>query len=169
MAGAFPIREVRVMLRRMARPSPAMVVALIALFVALSGTAVAAGIVPLAKRALSADNAKKLQGFTAARIAAAGAVAGSHLPGPASTASNLVAVQAGTFSLAAGTATSSPNATFSVACPSGAKAISGGYSSNFNVQGADSAISSDGSTFSVLLVNFDTNAATGVTYAVCLK
>ena len=41
-------------------PSPALVIAVLALFVALSGTAVAAGIVPLAKRALVADNAKKL-------------------------------------------------------------------------------------------------------------
>ena len=39
--------------------SPAFVVALIALFVALSGTAVAAGIVPLATRALTADRAKQ--------------------------------------------------------------------------------------------------------------
>lgn len=157
------------MLRRMGRPSPAMVIALIALFVALSGTAVAAGIVPLAKRALSADNAKKLQGFTAKQVAVAGAVAGSRIPGPASTASSLVDVHAGTFSLAAGSSTSSPNATFAVACPAGEKAITGGYSSNFNVQGADSSISADGGTWSVLLFNFDTSPATGVTYAVCLK
>ena len=51
------------------RPSPALVVAVLALFVSLSGTAVAAGVVPLAKRALSADNAKKLEGQTAAAIA----------------------------------------------------------------------------------------------------
>jgi hypothetical protein len=146
-----------------------MVVALIALFVALSGSAVAAGVVPLAKRALSADNAKKLQGFTAAQIATASAVAGSRLPGPASSAAGLVDVHSGTFSLAAATATSSPNQTFAVACPAGEKAISGGYSSNFNVQGADNAISPDGGTFNVLLINFDTNPANGVTYVVCLK
>ena len=157
------------MLRRIGRPSPAMVVALIALFVALSGTAVAAGVVPLATRALTADNAKKLQGLTATQIAAAAVVVGSKIPRPASTAASLVDVHAGTFSLAAATSTSSPNATFSVTCPSGEKAITGGYSSNFDVQGADSAISSDGGTWSVLLVNFDTNPATGVTYAVCLK
>ena len=51
-------------------PSPAMIVALLALFVALGGTAVAAGVVPLAKRALVADNAKKLNGLTAGQIAA---------------------------------------------------------------------------------------------------
>jgi hypothetical protein len=48
------------------RPSPALVVAIIALFVALGGTAgaVVAAAVPLAKRALVADNAKKLGGQT---------------------------------------------------------------------------------------------------------
>jgi len=51
-------------------PSPALVIAVLALFVALSGTAVAAGVVPLAKRALVADNAKKLNGLSAGAIAA---------------------------------------------------------------------------------------------------
>lgn len=56
--------------------SPALAVALIALFVSLGGTAVAAGIVPLAKRALTADkakqadNARRLGGKTVAQIAA---------------------------------------------------------------------------------------------------
>jgi hypothetical protein len=46
-----------------------MTVALIALFIALGGTATAVttAIVPLAKRALVADNAKKLQGQTASQ------------------------------------------------------------------------------------------------------
>jgi hypothetical protein len=56
--------------KRSLRPSPALVVAAVALFVALSGTAVAAGVVPLAKRALVADNASKLEGKTAAQVAA---------------------------------------------------------------------------------------------------
>jgi len=55
------------MFRRIPHPSPALVVALLALFVALSGTAVAAGIVP---RARLADNATKLQGKTPAQVAA---------------------------------------------------------------------------------------------------
>jgi hypothetical protein len=54
------------MVRRIRRPSPALVVAMLALLVSLSGTAVAAGVVPLAKRALTADNAKKLGGQSAA-------------------------------------------------------------------------------------------------------
>ena len=47
-------------MRKVQKPSPALVVAVIALFVSLSGTAVAAGVVPIAKRALVADNAKNL-------------------------------------------------------------------------------------------------------------
>ena len=52
---------------RMKRPSPAFVVAMVALFVALGGTAgaVVTAAVPLAKRALVADNAKKVGGLTA--------------------------------------------------------------------------------------------------------
>ena len=62
---------------RMKRPSPAFVVAMVALFVALGGTAgaVVNAAVPLAKRALVADNAKKLGGQTSAQIAAQGAKA----------------------------------------------------------------------------------------------
>lgn len=151
------------------RPSPAMIVALLALFVALSGTAVAAGVVPLAKRALTADNAKKLNGFTATQIATVGALAGAKLPSPASTAAGLIDIHAGTFSLPAGSPTTSPNATFSVACAAGEKAINGGYNASQNVQGADSQISADGASWSVLIYNFDSNPASGNTYVVCLK
>ena len=65
--------------RKLRLPGPAMAVALAALFVFLSGTAVAAGIVPLAKRALTADKAKvaavaadanKLEGKSATEVAA---------------------------------------------------------------------------------------------------
>jgi len=58
------------------RISPALIVALLALFVALGGTAVAAGIVPLARHAYTSDsatvarNARHLGGKTAAQIAA---------------------------------------------------------------------------------------------------
>src|SRR5919106_5948069 len=95
-------------------PSPAMVVATIALFVALGGTAVAAGVVPLAKRALSADT---LKGKTAAQIA--------RLPGPATSAAGLIVTKQVTDSLA-------PNSgrEFMIACDGGKKAISGGYSSS---------------------------------------
>jgi|RhiMetdeSRZDD1v2_1073273.scaffolds.fasta_scaffold44029_8 hypothetical protein len=54
------------MWRMLRRPSPAMVVALIALFVALGGTATAVtvAVVPLAERANVADNALRLRGKT---------------------------------------------------------------------------------------------------------
>ena len=56
---------------RMKRPSPAFVVAMIALFVALGGTQVPLPRGrPLAKRALVADNAKKLGGQTLAQLSA---------------------------------------------------------------------------------------------------
>lgn len=61
---------------RISRPSPALVVASVALFVALGGSAVAAGIVPLAKHAFTADsatvakNARHLGGKTAAELIA---------------------------------------------------------------------------------------------------
>src|SRR5262245_13440181 len=56
-------------------PSPALVISTLSLFVALGGSAVAAGIVPLAQHARTADsatvaaNAKKLGGKTAGQIA----------------------------------------------------------------------------------------------------
>src|SRR3954447_8001041 len=106
------------MFRHIPRPSPALVVASLALAVSLSGTAVAAGVVPLAKRSLSADNAKKLQGETKAQIAAAAAA----LPGPASSAAALISVKSAPWSLAAG-----QGADITVACDGGQKAVSGGF------------------------------------------
>jgi len=79
---------------RSSRPSPALVVASVALFVALGGSAVAAGIVPLAKHAYAADsatvakNARHLNGQTAAELIAsatgpAGATGATGPAGPA--------------------------------------------------------------------------------------
>ena len=79
-------------------PSPALVIAVLALFVSLSGTAVAAGVVPLAKRALTADNSKKLGGQTADSIAASAA----QRPGPASSAAGLFTVKSTAWSLGPG-------------------------------------------------------------------
>src|SRR4029079_14442388 len=60
-----------ILMKRFELGAPALVVACIALFVALSGGAVAAVVVPIAKRALTADtamNAKKLGGKPPAQI-----------------------------------------------------------------------------------------------------
>ena len=64
-------------------PSPAMVIACVALLVSMSGTAIAAS--PVVKRALFANNAGKLQGKSAVEVAG--------LPGPASTAAGLLSTR----------------------------------------------------------------------------
>jgi hypothetical protein len=96
-----------------------MVVALIALFFALGGAAGAAtyAIVPLAKRALSADNAKKLSGKNLSQVVSQAAAE----PGPASSVSDLV-------SYATGSITVPPHSAghLDVDCPTG-KAIAGGF------------------------------------------
>src|SRR5690349_19047506 len=91
--------------RKLRLPSPAFVVACLALVVALSGTAVAAGIVANARHANKADlalravNADKVGGKTAVQIAAAGAQAGAQLPGPASSIAGLVTVKSAPWTL----------------------------------------------------------------------
>jgi hypothetical protein len=136
-------------------PSPAMMVALLALFVALSGTAVAAGIVPLAKRALVADNAKKLNGATLTQITG----------GIAAAAPALVSVKSQPWSL-------NPSAgnDFSVACGAGQKAISGGFDNpSGDALALDTRPSSDGVSWRVFLLNISSSApASGTVYAVCL-
>ena len=88
------MRRIRLRVRR---PGAPLIIAMLALFVALSGTGIAAGVVPLAKRALTADKAKvanvanvaknslKLEGQTAAQVAAT--------PGPAYTLNGQTAAQ----------------------------------------------------------------------------
>lgn len=137
---------------------------MLALFVSLSGTAVAAGIVPLAKRALSADKAKqadnaaKLGGETAAAIIAKAA----QTPGPAGSAAGLVSVKQATDSL-----TPKTGREFVIACDGGKKALSGGFKSDGNVIPFDSRPMSDAAWGTYLLNIGDGNA--GVTlYVVCI-
>jgi hypothetical protein len=146
------------------RPSPALVVALVALFVSLSGTAVAAGVVPLAQRALTADkakvadNAKKLSGQTPAALLARAA----QTPGPASSAGGLVTVKQVADSLAADSGRE-----FVVACDGGRKVLSGGFASDGSVLPMDSRPMSD-TAWGLYLLNID-DAAMGVRlYAVCI-
>ena len=142
---------------RLRAPSPALVVAVIALFVALSGTAVAAGVVPMAKRALFANNAGKLQGKSARQIAA--------IPGPANSAAELVSTAAAPFALAP-----SEDKVFSADCQAGATAMSGGYGTPGAVFGADAGPTPDGGGWAIHLVNLsDTASATGTVTAVCLE
>jgi hypothetical protein len=154
-------------------PSPALVIACIALVVALSGTAVAAGIVANARHANRADialhalNSDKLQGKTAIQIAAAAAQAGAQLPGPASSAAGLVSLKTQSGGQIAPQALS----TLVISCDGGAKALSAGYSSD--APGAlimfEESPSSD-TTWALRIANLDDQAAHSVTlYAVCLK
>jgi hypothetical protein len=145
-------------------PSPAIVIAVLALFVSLSGTAVAAGVVPLAKRALNADkakqadNAKKLGGETAAAIIAKAA----QTPGPAGSAAGLVSAKQASDSLAAQTGRE-----FVIACDGGKKVISGGFASDGSVISFDSRPIGD-STWGTYLMNIGDGNAGVTLYAVCI-
>ena len=154
------------------RPSAALVVSMIALFVALGGTAgaVVTAAVPLAKRALVADNAKKLNGITAAQLGGAAiAVALKESPPgarQASTAAGLVSVKSTPFTLAA-----DGQGSFTATCDSGQKAIAGGYANPAGTAfSVDTGPTSDGSGWSIYLVEgTGTGSAAGVVQAICLK
>lgn len=157
-------------LARIKRPTPAFVVGMIALFVALGGTAgaVATQAVPLAKRALVAENAKKLGGQTPAQLTARAVQQAvqqaSAAPGPASSAAGLVVIKTASGSLG-------PNAVqqLNVSCDAGQKVLGGGFSTNEFVFGFDSWPSSD-TTWSMYLGNGSETAPANVTlYATCLR
>ncbi len=133
-------------------PSPSLVIALIALFVSLGGTAVAAGVVvPLAKRALVADNAKKLQGKTPQAVAALAAKPSSR-----------VTVKTAPWSLDA-----SAQGDFTTTCDTG-KAIAGGYDNPVGTALAfDTRPSSDGKSWKLYLAA-GSAASSGTLFAVCV-
>jgi len=138
------------MLHRIPRPSPALVIALIALFVALSGTAVAATVVAHAKLA---DNSTKLQGKTAAQVAALA-------PAPASL-SGYVTVKSAAWSLGA-----NQGSDFTATCDAGQKAIAGGYEGDG--LGFDSRPTPDGGGWKVYL-GTGSSGSSGSVYAICLR
>lgn len=151
--------------KRMRRPSVALVVAMMALFVALSGTAgaVVSAAVPLAKRALNADNAKKLGGQSASQIVSQAA----QTPGPASSAAGIVSVKTGTWSLGPGT-----GGNFTVACDAGQKAVSGGWSDPGDSSNSYQSLpTGDGAgwTTNIWTSYFATGSQSGTVYAICLK
>ena len=160
---------------RLRAPSPALVIAIIALFVSLSGTAVAAGVVPMAKRALFANNAGKLQGKSARQIAALPGPATSleglkaediaGMPSPATTAASLVTSGSAPFALIPG-----EEKDFSAQCPGGAKAVSGGFTSPNAVISADSRPSGDGNGWTLYLINLSASgSASGSVQVLCLR
>jgi hypothetical protein len=152
------------------RPSPAMTIAVIALFAALAGSAIGAGTVAYAKKAGyatkagTANNAKKLQGKTAAQIVAM--VPAPTIP-PVSSVADLVTVKKGAWALTAGHWQG-----YTTACDSGQKAIGGGWDQSDPAAGGAFALSSfptaDDSGWTVWIVD-TAGAHAGVTYAICLK
>ena len=153
--------------QRSRRLSPAFVVATIALFVALGGTAgaVVTATVPLAKRALTADNARKLGGQTSAQIVSRAASQAASAPGPASTATGLVTTVNQTF----GSLGPGQEAEVMVVCAAGKKVIGGGFSSDGAVFSFDSHPANE-TTWRMYLANGDeAQAAPNVrVYAVCI-
>jgi hypothetical protein len=160
--------------RLRALPSPALVIACVSLAVALSRTAVAAGIVAnaahankadLAKRALNAD---KIGGKTPTQVAAASlaaANAAAQQPGPASTAAGLTTIK----TTSAGQIGPMNAGSFSISCDGGTKVMGGGYSTDSPMLVLQSYPSND-TTWNVQLVNIDDAAAHNVSlYATCLK
>jgi hypothetical protein len=156
--------------RRMKRPSPALVVAMVAMFVALGGTAgaVVTQAVPLAKRALIADNAKKLGGQTSAQLvaqaAARAASQAASVPGPASTAAGLVVVK----TVAVGQITPGQFRDGSLACDAGQKVMGGGLSSDGAVVILDSFPSND-TTWNASGINLGSAPANMTIWATCLR
>ena len=142
---------------RIRRPSPALVVALLALFVALSGTAVAAGVVPLAKRALVADTRQEL---AEARRPHRGA-------GRLARAAAQRLLQDG----APGRSPRATRADFKATCDAGEHVVSGGYDNpDGNALAADTHPSADGLSWVIYLQNLSPSDDTaGNVYAVCLR
>jgi hypothetical protein len=161
---------------RIRMPSPALVIAAAALIVALTGTAIAANVVPLAARAKVADNAKKLGGKTPAQVALMPGPATTlngktaeeiaATPGPASAVASLVVYKTATRTLEAGAVVDS-----TTACDTGQKAIGGGFQGPDDsiITTLDSRPSSDGAAWRLRLASFELENTNVTLVAVCLK
>jgi hypothetical protein len=152
-------------MQKFSHPSPALVVALVALFVALSGTAFAVGsaVVPLAKRALVADNAKKLNGQTPVALLAQAA----KQPGPASSAASLITIKTAAWSLAP-----RGEGNFTATCDPGQKVIAGGWADPGDwSSGFQSLPTADGTgwTINIFTTSSAPSTQSGSVYAICLK
>jgi hypothetical protein len=141
------------MIRKLRTPSPALVIALIALFISLAGTAVAQ--TPVVKRALFAENAGKLKGKTLKQVAA--------LPGPTRSVGNLVYPRTVNRVLQRGQETD-----VTASCGPGGTALSGGYFSDNGVAVRDSRASTESAwTFRVVNLGEETTEVT--VQVICLR
>jgi hypothetical protein len=141
------------MIRKLRTPSPALVISLIALFVALAGTAVAQ--TPAVKRALFAENAGKLKGKTLKQVAA--------MPGPTRSVGDLIYVRTADRVLQRGQETD-----VTVSCGPGGKAISGGYFSDDGVSTRDTRASTE-SAWTYRVVNLGEGPADLTAQVICLR
>ena len=142
-------------IKKLHKPSPAFVIALLALFVALAGTAGAVtSVVPLATRALNADNAKKLNGQTAAGIA--------QRPGPASSAAGLLAQKSVSDSVGA---KSMKHVVAS--CDGGKKVVAAGWSADGEVLDLGNHPTGD-SSWDYEFLNIGDGGSNVSVYVVCL-
>lgn len=157
---------------RFRRPSPAFVLALIALFVALEGSAIAIAIVPRAKfadKAGVAANALKLSGKTAAQIVASVPKPPEPPPPtpPLTSVASFTTVKSAPFTI---NPQSEQNVT--ATCDAGQKAIGGGFSnpSNALVIEAGSSPTADGTGWVEDLINLSTSTTgTGAAIVTCIK
>jgi len=130
-----------------------MVVALIALFVSLAGTAVAQ--TPAVKRALFAVNAGKLKGKTLKQVAA--------MRGPTNSVGDLVYPRTADRVMQPNQQTD-----VTVGCGPDGKALSGGYFSDDGVAMRDSRASTE-SAWTFRLVNLGEGAADVTVQVICLR
>jgi hypothetical protein len=142
----------------MRKPTPEFVIAVLALFVALAGTAnaVVDAAVPLARRALVAENAKKLNGQTARQVA--------NIPGPASTAAGVVSTKTKAVLISPG-----PGNFFTIDCDPDEKVIGAGYASNAAVLNLVLSDPVSARTWRMGFVNVDDKQATTTLYAICIR
>jgi hypothetical protein len=141
------------MIRKLRMPTPAVAISLIALFISLAGTSIAAA--PPVKRALFASNAGKLQGKKLKEVAA--------MPGPTRSVGGLVFARTVDRVLRRG-----QEAEITAACGAGAKAISGGFISDGGVATRDTRASRDNAwTYSV--VNLGETTARVTVQAICVR
>jgi hypothetical protein len=141
------------LIRKLRTPSPALVISLVALFISLAGTSIAA--VPPVKRALFASNAARLQGKKLKEVAA--------MPGPTRSVGDLVFARTADRVLQRGQATD-----VTASCGPGAKAISGGIISEGGVATRDTRASSD-SAWTYFVVNLGETAAEVTVQAICVR
>jgi hypothetical protein len=134
-------------------PSPALVISLIALFISLAGTSIAAA--PPVKRALFASNAAKLQGKKLKEVAA--------MPGPTRSVGDLVFARTVDRVLQRGQETD-----VTASCGAGARAIAGGFFSDGGVATRDTRATTDRA-WTYFVVNLGETTAEVTVQVICVR